>query len=54
MRDSVEGSQRPSSTSHSRAIRSSRRAIALPPPAVFSTRIGNGGSSRSKVFAQLS
>ena len=40
--------------SHSRAIRSSRRAIALSPPAVFSIRIGSGNFARSNTLRQLS
>jgi hypothetical protein len=35
-------------------MRSSVRAIALSPPAVFSIRIGSGGVIRSNVLHQLS
>ena len=40
--------------SHSRAIRSSCRAIALSPPAVFSISSGTGSSARSMHLRQLS
>src|SRR5664279_4281333 len=44
----------PSRASHSRAIASSRRAIAWSPPAVFSMSTGTFWSSRSNVLRQLS
>ena len=53
-RQKPDSTARPDERVPEPAIASSRRAIALSPPAVFSMSTGSGGSSRSKALRQLS